>query len=298
MIEIDDSNKKDKLEYFSFTLPKIGEEKTDIQDAYSCGNSRFAISDGVSTSFLPQEWAKIVVEHFCQDEQNPISTIGQTWQEWLKPLQAQWGKKLIEIKTNPNLPWYVKWSKNNNCGSATFVGLELHPPNQKGEKIWEALAVGDSCLFQISPTEKNVLFSCPLNKSQEFTSITEGCHSLPEYQSCLPKYYPGSYKEGDIFLLATDALAEWILKSYENNEEKWQELLTVKTQEEFEEIIKELRETDSIKNDDTTLVRVKVSTVKNQGRNWLASLLKRLCDLLTAKWKKMRTRLYPLRQEG
>lgn len=290
-------NYNQKYEVVSFTLPKIGEEVTDSQDAFACclsiNGSKVAISDGVSTSFLPKEWARILVERFCSDQEKPnsISTIEEikdNWSEWLNPLQTQWLEKLVEVKKDPTLPWYIKGLKNNNCASATFVGLKLHPPNQEGEKRWEALAVGDSCLFRINlPT--NQLDSYPLKKSQDFKTTTECCHSLPEYKSCSPEYYQGSYEEGDIFILATDALAEWMLKTSENHQEKWKELLTINNQKEFERIIEELREEKLIKNDDTTLVRVNISAFPLKKQGCLLAIIQFVLSRAIRVLKKIRT---------
>jgi hypothetical protein len=251
------NHNQNKIVYF--TMPKIGEQEIDIQDAYchSRDCSIVAIADGASTSLLPREWANILVEHFCDHNQDLIDSIYERWEEWLGPIQQQWRQLYLKIKTDKALPWYAKGSKDKDHGSATFVGLKLLPPNQSGEKIWEALAVGDSCLFQIN-ANLNKIVAFPLDKSEQFKTVTNCFHSLPEYRSYNPIFMDGVYDQGDIFLLATDALAEWIIKDYENPTHRWKELISVATQEEFIGFIDQLRRDRLIKNDDTTLVRIKV----------------------------------------
>lgn len=242
-----------------FTLPKVGEHETDIQDAfdYSSDRSIVAIADGASTSLWPREWANILVEHFCRDNQDSIDCIHQQWEEWLRPLQEEWRQHSLKIKKDSTIPWYAQGSREKDHGSATFVGLKFRPPNQTGERIWEALAVGDSCLFQIK-AHSDELIAFPLDKSEQFTTVTNCFHSLPEYKSYPPVFTDGLYEEGDIFFLATDALAEWIIKDCENRIYRWKNLISVATQEEFSNFINQLRDDKLIKNDDTTLLRLKV----------------------------------------
>jgi hypothetical protein len=241
-----------------FTMPKVGEKQKDIEDALSWSSDRtlFAIADGVSASFLAKDWAHLLVNYFCENQYS-IASICERWEEWLGPIQQQWRQRYLKIKTDKALPWYAKGSKDKDHGSATFVGLKLLPPNQSGEKIWEALAVGDSCLFQIN-ANLNKIVAFPLDKSEQFTTVTNCFHSLPEYRSYNPIFMDGVYDQGDIFLLATDALAEWIIKDFENYNHEWKKLISVDTEEKFISFINQLRRDGFIKNDDTTLVRIKV----------------------------------------
>ena len=248
-------------EIVCFTMPKVGEEKKDIEDAYSWSSDRtvFAIADGVSASFLAKDWANLLVNYFCEKHQYSIADICEKYTEWLNPVQQQWRQLYLKIKTNKALPWYAKGSKDKDHGSATFVGLKLLPPNQSGEKSWEALAVGDSCLFKINANlNENEIVTFPLNKSEQFKTVTNCFHSLPEYRSCKPICRSSMYDQGDIFLLATDALAEWIIKDLENSTHKWKELMSANTEDQFIAFIEQLRHDGLIKNDDTTLVRIKV----------------------------------------
>lgn len=247
-------------EIVHFTMPKVGERKTDIEDALSWSSDRtlFAIADGVSASFLAKDWAHLLVKYFCENHhQYSIASICERWEEWLGPIQQQWRQLYLKIKTDKALPWYAKGSKDKDHGSATFVGLKLLPPNQSGEKIWQALAVGDSCLFKIN-ANLNKIVAFPLDKSEQFKTVTNCFHSLPEYRSSKPIFHNHLYDQGDIFLLATDALAEWIIKDFENSTHRWKELISVDTEEKFIGFIEQLRHAGLIKNDDTTLVRIKV----------------------------------------
>jgi hypothetical protein len=249
----------DQNEIAHFTMPKVGEQEIDIQDAccYSSDCTIAAIADGASTSLWPREWANLLVEGFCRDNQESIVSIYKGWEEWLRPLQERWRQHSLKIKKDPNIPWYAQGSRDKDHGSATFVGLKLQPSNQDGKKNWEVLAVGDSCLFKISAKSSN-LVCFPLSKSEQFKTVTDCFHSLPEYNYHKPLYIEDFYESGDIFLLATDALAEWIIKDCEKQSNRWRKLISVATLDEFTDFINQLRDDKLIKNDDTTLLRLKV----------------------------------------
>lgn len=256
-------------EIVHFTMPKIGEPEADIQDAckWNADKSLVAIADGASTSVFPSKWATLLVEHFCQQNEDSITSISHQWEEWLRPIQEKWRRYCFEIRQNPNAPWYTKARRNEDYGSATFIGLKFRSPNQAGEKIWEAIAVGDSCVFQIKARSKQFI-AFPIDKPDHFKTVTECFHSLPEYNSYAPKSHQGFYEEGDICLLATDALAEWVLKDVERGSARWEELITVATQQEFANFIEQLRQDKLIKDDDTTLCRLKVVAIpKRQASN-------------------------------
>ncbi|MCL1466631.1 protein phosphatase 2C domain-containing protein [Argonema galeatum] len=245
-----------------FTMPKIGEQEADIQDAcdWSDDKSLVAIADGASTSLFPGEWAKLLVKHFCDYNQDSIESIYQQWEQWLKPIQEEWRKFWFAEIQKKNAPWNVKAIRKENYASATCIGLKFRPLSETGEKTWEAIAVGDSCLFQIKARENNFI-AFPINKSESFQTVTDCFHSLPEQKSSSPKYNRGFYEEGDIFLLATDALAEWIFKDLESGSDKRTNLISISTPDEFKNFIEQLRGDNLIKNDDTTICRIKIATI-------------------------------------
>lgn len=253
---------------FTFSLPKINEQDQDIQDAccVSPDQSLIAIADGASTSYLPKAWADILVKHFCNSSDNDrnISTIHQHWKQWLEPCQQQWGYYQNK-KANSSPQWYQKPSPNKYFASATFIGLKLQPIRQN-ENIWEAVAIGDSCLFHLRKNISNtpeIIHHFPIDNSDEFETTTECFHSMKisENQLFEPKYTSGHYQVGDIFLLATDALAKYILKNIEDQRDQWQHFFAVKTQQDFKQLIEELRADQQIENDDTTLIICKVNQI-------------------------------------
>lgn len=242
----------------AFSLPKIGESSSTNQDrlAYSAGDCMFAISDGAGSSLYPGEWARLLVDSFCERDPSVNFFVPSIMEQWLPPLQQEWRKFYLEKLQAPNKQWWQGGSSTKSHGAATFLGVILSSP-QSNQNRWSAIAVGDSCLFQYQ-CEKQVLVSFPLQTSAAFKSTTACLASLPEYPSAPPILTEGSFDVGDCFFLATDALSQCILMNYENRNSKWQELLTVNSEQAFHAFIEQLRHHRQIKNDDTSLIRIQI----------------------------------------
>ena len=69
-----------------------------------------------------------------------------------------------------------------------------------------------------------------------------------------PHHGGGSVSVGDVFLLLTDALAEWFLKQFEVDQHPWKDLQAIATAEQFASLMQELREATALRNDDVTLI--------------------------------------------
>ncbi|WP_299412660.1 protein phosphatase 2C domain-containing protein [Acaryochloris sp. IP29b_bin.148] len=240
----------DNLVYI-FSIPKEGESQENNQDAACCndGGTLLAIADGVSSSLFSKEWAQILTRKFCQNTYISLKALHKHWYYWLHPLQEDW--RNFYLSKVASLPWYAKGSTHKDHGSATFLGLKIHKyASNKG--YWEAISIGDSCLFQIHPKEKKIS-SYPQIKSHEFSSVSVCTSSLPEYNSRIPNLWTGEYDKGDYFILATDAIAQWIVKSLE--EQKFDENFTkINNSEQFSDYIDHLRVQKEIHNDDTSIV--------------------------------------------
>lgn len=205
---------------------------------------------------FPKEWADIIVQKFCSSSDS-VEAIKNSLEDWLKPLQEEWIKNYLISSKYSELPWWAKGSASKNHASATFIGLKLKQLNSGKEKIWEAVAIGDSCLFRIS-SDLNKLESFPIKNYQEFTTVTDCFHSSPEYKYSELKYKEGIYEEDDVFLLATDALSQWILSDSVQSSRDWEKLINLSSQEEFASFVENVRSSNLIRNDDTSLAIIKI----------------------------------------
>jgi Protein phosphatase 2C len=252
-------------EIFCFSLPKIGELERNIQDRFenSPDGNLIALADGASSSLYPRKWAEILVKSFCHVAADPIENIRRSHEEWLQPSQEIWRQYYLTKLQSSQRKWWQGGSEIKNRGSATFLGLQLenlklleNSPLEKSQ--WQAVAVGDTCLFKLERETGNLL-TFPLTAAREFKGTTPCFESLPEYSSFPPQFTTGWYECGDIFLLATDALSQWLLADYEAQGEDWKKMFQCQHQHDFNSAIAQLRQQKLIKNDDTTLVVIKVS---------------------------------------
>ncbi len=131
-----------------------------------------------------------------------------------------------------------------------------------GGNIFETVALGDTCLFQIRDGIPVLQF--PLKLSGEFNNRPLLISSNPTRNNQVLanfKSVRGEWRTGDQFYLMTDALASWSMREAEAGRAPWsllQGLGTDAQAEPFAEWIATLRRTGQIRNDDVTCVRLQV----------------------------------------
>ncbi len=229
------------MKVFGFTVQKNGNPVKENEDAFALDeiSDVFAVSDGATLGSFSQEWSQILVEGFIE------SPFIDFLEEWLQPLQETWHSEIDWDA--PAMKRAIVRRKAERGGFATFLGLVI-----QGSK-WQAVAVGDSCLFHIR--NKAIIRAFPVERFQDFDSNPDLLCSNPENALDLAgalKFANGEFLSGDILILATDALAEWILKG----KSSLKKLLKLKDQNGFERLISKLRKRKGIKNDDATMVLI------------------------------------------
>ncbi|MDB9386669.1 protein phosphatase 2C domain-containing protein [Microcystis aeruginosa] len=244
---------------FSDRTHKEMETISGCQDNFSYNEAKncFVIADGATQSFYSSIWSKLLVNYFCENPEIDKNN----WQEWLKPIQKEWLERVTaELKTakSGNNPAWIEIENRLNrfeSATSTFIGLQFIE-NQAKISI-----VGDSCLFifqgnqliQTHLLKKSTDFN---NQPEYFGSRSKNNDHEPEFLDIELKYKQHSDKL--YFVLATDALAEYIFKYTEQQRDILTTLLTI---QEFENFVKSARQDDTIKmkNDDVTLMILEVS---------------------------------------
>ena len=243
------------LKTYPFITHKKAENSDDCQDAIKVNEdvSRYAVADGATRSFFPKQWAELLVNHFCEPFNFVLS--GENWKEWLGPIQEEWYKR-VEERVKARNQFYLTNSFNaREPAVATFIGLEVN----KTEGKWQAMIIGDSCLFHKSHSGfKSYL----IERSEDFTNHSEAFASFPERNHYDPKFVGGEIQSGDMFILATDALAKWIVQHEEAHqvEEALNQLKGIKTDEQFYSFVDLARDNENIRlvNDDVTLMLISI----------------------------------------
>jgi len=245
-------------------LPKAGNSHEEYEDAFSpCRDGsidgrmlKLAVADGSSEGILSGTWAQILVRSFCRSSSlsqgGELPFVEKAYRWW-----ARWKKKYISCRQKRNRPiqWYEEpWLEIG--AFSTVLGLILVPDR------WTAVAVGDTCLFQVR--REGLLAVFPLEYSADFGNAPFLlCSNRSRNAKALhnARTMEGEWQVGDTFYLMTDALARWFLGDYEAEHAPWSVLRgfgTTDESESFEEWIGHLREQRHLRNDDVTFMRIDI----------------------------------------
>ena len=269
-----------ELDKHEFWLPKRGNSNDEYEDAYngSVRNGRFAVADGATESSFARPWANSLAKAFVQTPPLHSSSAGE-FETWLEPLQRQWHDGIDWA----HLPWFAE-DKARDGAFSSLVGIEflgeevltlgadeneqsIQEPPASQHLRWRALAVGDSCLFQVRADELLVAF--PLERAEQFNSRpvllssnpANNRQALDDVRKCA-----GDWQPGDLFLLATDALGHWFLSECEASQLPWATLSGMKRKD-FEKLVGRLRDEHRMRNDDTTLLKIRVVSDSSSARS-------------------------------
>lgn len=189
---------------------------------------RAAVADGATETAFAGPWARLLVEAFCAA---PLPLA-------LPDLRHRWAERLPP----PPHPWYLA-EKIREGAAAAFLGLELTP-----DGAWQALALGDCCLFHLSGVEPAP--GWPLDTPAAFGHRPELVRTIPGPAPFLHRR--GRWRPGDAFLLASDALAAHLM---ETDPAGWRTL----SPSAFAARVDAARQTRTLRNDDVTLVVVETT---------------------------------------
>jgi hypothetical protein len=181
-------------------------------------------------------------------------------------LQRYWLQKV----TRKPVPWYLE-EKIRRGAHATLVGLSIRDPNPSEPcgGSWNAMAVGDSCLFHVRDDE--LLTVAPISRSDEFNNhphlVSTNSSTSFGLDASRIKVVSGQWLASDVFYLLTDALAEWTLAEHEAGRPPWPLFRSLgqdddsgaEGQRSFETLVANLRENGGLHNDDATLLRIEVA---------------------------------------
>lgn len=243
-----------------FWVQKAGSSIAEYEDAFSpegptrasAESFRFAIADGATESSFSGVWARMLVASFVEsnDGMNVPNLLANARPRWA----AEVGQK--------ELPWYAA-AKIQGGAFASFLSLHLrHSRDGRRHSEWRAQAVGDSCLVLVR--DEGVVCRFPLEHSSAFGSAPYLLSSSPDGSAALDEHLciaEGMCEPGDALYLMTDALACWFMAEDEAGRAPWRVLRDLNTEdqaESFDEMIARLRGEGTLKNDDSTLMRIDV----------------------------------------
>jgi hypothetical protein len=241
----------------SFQTPKNGSTSQECQDAiaWDAQQMTFAVADGVSDSAFQSLWANILVNSFVAKARTTQSFSRDWLVNWLQTQQNVWNSQ-VNWET---IPWHGRMKAQQTGGQATFLGIRILPD----KRAWIGIAMGDCNLFRFGK-DGRLKETVPNHRSADFSNATQAFSSTLDNQDHMisqVKMIQGAFDPGDSLVLATDAMARWIL---EGLEDKTDPLLEIPTSDEpgvFNQWVSTQRQSGALKDDDTSLLLIQLDPV-------------------------------------
>jgi len=259
-----------------FMLAKEGEPLVECQDRYAIhsANRCYAVADGVAGSFVPGPWARIVTKGFVErggkfankeDFQSWLMECSREWQSWI---ETRWIPTINALRErNGERPG--DWSNDLRQGAqTTLIGCSLFSNTEQHDAPTSAtvFAIGDSEFFLFSPNPTggyDVAETFPFSDPNEFnvrpdTLVTMQRTDLLERAWVQRKTMHINVFSGDVIVLASDALAKWLLTQVYQQTNKWLPLLTSHSAAEFERCVRGELQQGLIEDDDLTMLVIPI----------------------------------------
>ena len=230
-----------------FITHKAAELYSDCADYFRiCPHSkRVAVSDGVSQSIMPAEWAQILVDAFVNEEWLPGKSTRSLKDKWLG---LAWNYVAAQKEQGIN-PWMLENCLLNNEGAAaTFCGVTFQNAIE-----WNASILGDSALVVVD--EKNRISQINSSKEGAFDNRPDYFDSVEDDKGSI-REFSGFLQKDEKILLVSDPFSELFQNIRGKDEEICilSELLNLSDIDEFCAVVGEYREKYHMHNDDSTLV--------------------------------------------
>lgn len=230
-----------------FITHKAAEYYSDCADYFRicpC-TKRVAVSDGVSQSIMPAEWAKILVDSFVEKEWTPGESTASLKNKWFTIAS----KFALEQRKKGENPWLLENCLVNKDGAAaTFCGVTF-----SDECKWTASILGDSALVEIN--NENQLVRICSSKEGAFDNRPDFFDSFSEDKGEI-RQFDGTLNNGSKILIVSDPFSELFqkVKGTPGEESVINILLSVTDITSFNATVDTLRTDYQMHNDDSTLV--------------------------------------------
>ena len=215
--------------------------------AYNLKLHRFAIADGVTRSFFPKLWSKILVDQAVEQDCDADNTLENCQKEWLS--------QVTQRVSQPEVKWFTTNAfLRQEPALSTLVTLAFDEENL----CWTASAIGDSFLFFVPKGKEDDMDHWIMLSSKpepvEFDNFPDYLSSRGEGKGEV-KHISGLIEPGTFYLM-TDALSEWV---FENKTDALQLIETDWTgQNSFKESVNNLRHSGMLHDDDSSVLIINV----------------------------------------
>jgi len=245
------------------SLPKSSHQAEENEDAVfpslhngSCITDSFfqcAVADGATQSSFSKVFARSLVKT------SSTSPKSSTLPDVINQARSVWQDSVGSLQ----LPWPAS-EKVHEGAYSTILWLRFFPQGTGKylwKNIWKAHAIGDTCLFLFR--QEHLIHTLPLSKSAEFHNHPALIGSKnSRIQNSEDWEFSGTWEKGDDFFIGTDAISKWILQQVEMGRNPGiiiKDRLARKSEPSyFDHWIHSLRKRKEIRDDDTTIVWIKI----------------------------------------
>ncbi|WP_395726563.1 hypothetical protein [Nakamurella sp.] len=236
----------------AYWTAKEGTARSDWEDgaAYSPGSGWFAVTDGASTGSDSRSWAYALARAVLTDRPAGIYDDGAGLVDWVRQVRAGFDPAAPEFPPS-RAPGWVRAASAVRGAHATLLAGRL-----VGDTV-DAVAVGDTCLFHCGADRVEVF---PAMAAGDFGSAPALVPSQVRAEDRglrqAVRRFRTRVTPGDAIFVATDALAEWLVRN-RTDDGVWRLLRRI-GHTGFEALCADLRARGQAKNDDMTLFRALV----------------------------------------
>lgn len=228
------------------------------EDAWGvdCSGGVFAIADGAGTTLFARQWATVLVEHGLSTPLLSNDPFELEW--WLRAARQRFER---QAPLRQDMSWNALQKAQGQGSYSTFASVRISQVDASSAQA-TLLAIGDSCILHASG---ETLHSFPLEQPAQFEQAPLCLPTLARvfsrtFHRCQAQVV--TLAAGDTLLLATDAVAKWIVSAgagrYTSAREAMQVVMEL-SQEDWPTFIETCRSNGAMADDDSTALLLKLS---------------------------------------
>src|SRR5882757_839399 len=249
-----------------FALEKAGSAVWEWEDGAGASEGspghgldpRFIVVDGATEAYDALRWVAQLVTSFVGVTGQPHAPPALTpdaMRGWFDRMQQRWTAEAPTQFTNI----IEEWKYRQDGSFATLLGCELTGLTGPTPR-WNAVALGDTVLFHVRNNQLITHF--PALRVDDFGVAPAGVHTKSEGIAQMMSDLEigrGELRLGDQLFIATDAFAHWVLQRLQRDDQQlWRVLSELDHDATFAALVADVRAAGQMRNDDVTLLRVRL----------------------------------------
>jgi hypothetical protein len=231
--------------------------------AFIPSESRAAVFDGATESFAARRWARLLAKTWSVDPASFLDAALAKYDNHGNTIGTGTG-----TGTGMGLDTELSWMHSAAAQRGSFATIAAVRAVQGG---LVGTVVGDSCIFLVNGT--HITDSFPYVTSEEFTSAPDALATSRDTweNTCIAARVgtwniPLSDNTCSTVVLATDAVAAWLLTPEPAiRMSRMEQVLTITTPAEWEDLVKYERSTRAMHVDDSTIMILSLNTVNDNS---------------------------------